>query len=200
MIAYVAAPDGSASHETAAFADVTPCGWLSAQDQFRWGYDDDETTERDAVSSATAGRRERQRRPKGSAVTTMLEGRRRIRRVRLRAASPKPKRDGKLARPVTAQTHALPEEERAEVGKKYRDPEELFLALQAGNATLILRASWVMKQRGGRLPKRGDKLPRRGQITVAELREHPPGVQVQGPGALPVTIALSHFRRTKEHA
>jgi hypothetical protein len=93
----------------------------------------------------------------------------------------------------------LPEEERAAVGKPYTDAEELFLALEAGggNATLILRASWVKKQRGGRLPKRGDKLPPEATITVDELRDIAKA-STCNKGALPV-IALSHFWRTKEN-
>ena len=94
---------------------------------------------------------------------------------------------------------ALTEEQRAGVGRKYSDPEELWLALEAsgGEATLILRASWVMKQRGGRLPKRGDTLPPEATITVAELRAIAKASKCEH-GALPV-IALSHFWRTKEH-
>ena len=98
----------------------------------------------------------------------------------------------------------LPPAELEKLGTKYTDPEALWEALGAldGKATLILRGSWVKKQRGGRLPKRGDQLPSEALITVQELREihakakeHP-----QGPmyGALPA-IALSHYWRTKEH-
>ena len=98
-----------------------------------------------------------------------------------------------------ARVQALSDGERNEIGKRYTDPEELFLALEAGggNATLILRASWVMKQRGGRLPKRGDTLPPEATITVAELRAIAKASKCEH-GALPV-IALSHFWRTKEH-
>ena len=98
-----------------------------------------------------------------------------------------------------ARVQALSEGERNEIGKRYTDPEELWLALEAGggNATLILRASWVMKQRGGRLPKRGDHLPPEATITVAELRAIAKACECKY-GALPV-IALSHFWRTKEH-
>ena len=103
-----------------------------------------------------------------------------------------------------ARVRQLPPAELANLGTKYTDPEALWEALGAldGKATLILRGSWVKKQRGGRLPKRGDKLPDEALITVQELREihakakeHP-----QGPmyGALPA-IALSHYWRTKEH-
>ena len=67
-----------------------------------------------------------------------------------------------------------------------------------GKATLILRGSWVKKQRGGRLPKRGDG---EALITVQELRE----IHAKAKGgpkppkkALPA-IALSHYWRTKEH-
>ena len=84
-------------------------------------------------------------------------------------------------------------------GKKYTDPEELFAALEAGggHATLILRGSWVVKQRGGRLPKRGTELPPDATIMVGELR----GIHKASTckfGALPV-IGLSHFWRTKEN-
>merc|ERR1711965_693590 len=67
----------------------------------------------------------------------------------------------------------LPPAELAKLGTKYTDPEALWEALGAldGKATLILRASWVKKQRGGRLPKRGDQLPSEALITVQELRE-----------------------------
>ena len=67
----------------------------------------------------------------------------------------------------------LPPAELAKLGTKYTDPEALWEALGAldGKATLILRGSWVKKQRGGRLPKRGDKLPSEALITVQELRE-----------------------------
>ena len=98
-----------------------------------------------------------------------------------------------------ARVQALPEQERAAVGKKYTEPEELFSALDAGSgdAALILRASWLKGQRGGRLPKRGDPLPPEATITVAELRAIAKASRCQH-GALPV-IALSHFWRTKEH-
>ena len=98
-----------------------------------------------------------------------------------------------------ARVKALPEQERAAIGKKYTDPEALFAALEAGggNATLILRASWVKTQRGGRLPKRGDPLPPEATITVTELRDIAKASTCTF-GALPV-IALSHFWRTKEH-
>ena len=106
----------------------------------------------------------------------------------------------------------LPPAELAKLGTKYTDPEALWEALGAldGKATLILRGSWVKKQRGGRLPKRGDKLPPEALITVQELREiHAKALALPrndpkgGPtqplyGALPA-IALSHYWRTKEH-
>ena len=86
---------------------------------------------------------------------------------------------------------ALSEAERMAVGRKYTDPEELFLALEAGggHATLILRGSWVVKQRGGRLPKRGNALPPEATITIAELRAIAKASKCKY-GALPV-IALS---------
>ena len=105
----------------------------------------------------------------------------------------------------------LPPAELAKLGTKYTDPEALWEALGAldGKATLILRGSWVKKQRGGRLPKRGDKLPDEALITVQELREiHAKALALPeyddegGPTrpekALPA-IALSHYWRTKEH-
>ena len=94
---------------------------------------------------------------------------------------------------------------------KYTDPEALWEALGAlnGKATLILRGSWVKKQRGGRLPKRGDELPSEALITVQELREihakalalpdfDPKGGPTRPDTAQPA-IALSHYWRTKEH-
>ena len=106
----------------------------------------------------------------------------------------------------------LPPAELAKLGTKYTDPEALWEALGAldGKATLILRGSWVKKQRGGRLPKRGDKLPSEALITVQELREiHAKALALPGrynakggptrpEKALPA-IALSHYWRTKEH-
>ena len=97
---------------------------------------------------------------------------------------------------------ALPEGERSVVGKRYNDPEELFRALEAGGAgaggaTLMLRASWLKTQRGGRLPKRGDPLPPEATITVGELRAIHKASKCEH-GALPL-ITLSHFWRTKEH-
>ena len=97
----------------------------------------------------------------------------------------------------------LPPAELAKLGTKYTDPEALWEALGAldGKATLILRGSWVKKQRGGRLPKRGDKLPSEALITVQELREiHAKAKGGRRPPskALPA-IALSHYWRTKEH-
>ena len=106
----------------------------------------------------------------------------------------------------------LPPAELAKLGTKYTDPEALWEALGAldGKATLILRGSWVKKQRGGRLPKRGDKLPPEALITVQELREiHAKALALPGrynakggptrpEKALPA-IALSHYWRTKEH-
>ena len=98
-----------------------------------------------------------------------------------------------------ARIKALSDEERAAVGKKYNNPEELWCALEAGggDATHILRASWLKTQHGGRLPKRGDELPPEAIITVAELRQIAKASKCEY-GALPV-IALSHFWRTKEH-
>ena len=92
----------------------------------------------------------------------------------------------------------LPPAELAKLGTKYTDPEALWEALGAldGKATLILRGSWVKKQRGGRLPKRGDKLPPEALITVQELREIQ--AKAKAKKALPA-IALSHYWRTKEH-
>ena len=98
-----------------------------------------------------------------------------------------------------ARVRALPDAEREAIGKKYYEAEELFSALEAGDGqgTLMLRASWVKKQRGGRLPKRGDPLPPEATITVRELRDiHKASKCLYG--ALPV-IALSHFWRTKEN-
>ena len=92
---------------------------------------------------------------------------------------------------------ALPEEERSTIGSRYNAPEELFLALEAGDATLTLRASWLKTQRGGRFPKRGDPLLPEATITVDELRAIHKASKCEY-GALPV-IALSHFWRTKEH-
>ena len=99
----------------------------------------------------------------------------------------------------------LPPAELAKLGTKYTDPEALWEALGAldGKATLILRGSWVKKQRGGRLPKRGDKLPSEALITVQELREiHAKAFALpkysRPEKALPA-IALSHYWRTKEH-
>ena len=91
------------------------------------------------------------------------------------------------------------DDERAALGRKYTDPEELFAALEAGgdDATFLLRGSWVRTQRGGRLPKRGDPLPPEARITVKELRAITKASECRF-GALPV-IALSHYWRTKEH-
>ena len=98
--------------------------------------------------------------------------------------------------------NALPEHERALIGRKYVDPEELWRALEAegGDGTLMLRGSWMKEQSvagGFRLPKRGEPLPPEATITVAELREISRNSNCQY-GALPI-IALSHFWRTKEH-
>ena len=106
----------------------------------------------------------------------------------------------------------LPPAELAKLGTKYTDPEALWEALGAlnGEATRILRGSWVKKQRGGRLPKRGDELPPEALITVQELREiHakalalPDRYDAKGGPSRPDTalpaIALSHYWRTKEH-
>jgi len=84
----------------------------------------------------------------------------------------------------------LDPDEYARLGSKYVDAGELWAALEAldGTATLLLRASWVKTQRGGRLPKRGTLLPREAFITVQELREiH---AKSSAKHALPV-IALS---------
>ena len=53
-----------------------------------------------------------------------------------------------------ARVRQLPPAELAKLGTKYTDPEALWEALGAlnGKATHILRATWVKKQRGGRLP------------------------------------------------
>ena len=96
----------------------------------------------------------------------------------------------------------LADGERGRVGTKYTDPQQLWLALDAGggSGTLLLRASWMKQQRvehGFRIPKRGDELPAEAIITVAELREITKKSRCMY-GALPV-IALSHFWRTKEH-
>ena len=84
----------------------------------------------------------------------------------------------------------LDPDEYARLGSKYVDAGELWQALHAldGTATLMLRASWVKTQRGGRLPKRGSLLPPEAFITVQELREiH---AKSSAKHALPV-IALS---------
>ena len=84
----------------------------------------------------------------------------------------------------------LDPDEYARLGSKYVDAGELWAALEAldGTATLLLRASWVKTQRGGRLPKRGSPLPPGAFITVQELREiH---AKSSAKHALPV-IALS---------
>lgn len=101
-----------------------------------------------------------------------------------------------------ARVEALTKKKRAALGKKYSNAEELWQALDAGggNATLLLRASWLKEQRvedGFRLPKRGTALPVEATITVAELRSIARKSRCQY-GALPV-IALSHFWRTKEN-
>ena len=92
----------------------------------------------------------------------------------------------------------LPPDEFERLGSKYTDAEELFTALDelGGTATLMLRASWLKQQKGGRLPKRGSELPPEATITVAELRE----IQRKSRAkfAKPV-IAVSHFWRTKEN-
>ena len=69
-----------------------------------------------------------------------------------------------------ARVRQLPPAELAKLGTKYTDPEALWEALGAlnGKATLILRATWVKTQRGGRLPKRGDKLPPEALATVVD--------------------------------
>eukprot|EP00966_Prymnesium_polylepis_P122469 2831078-Prymnesium_polylepis.2 len=73
--------------------------------------------------------------------------------------------------------------------------EALFDALD-GEGTLLMRASWMRKQKGRRLPKRGGPLPPEATNTVAELREiHS---RSGAKHALPV-ITISHFWRTKEH-
>ena len=97
-----------------------------------------------------------------------------------------------------ARVRRLPPAELAKLGTKYTDAEALWEALGAlnGEATFILRATWVRKQRGGRLPKRGDKLPPEALIAVKELREiHS---KSKAKKALPA-ITLSHYWRTKEH-
>ena len=93
-----------------------------------------------------------------------------------------------------ARVKALPKKKRAALGSKYTDAEKLFLALEAGggDATLILRTSWVKNQRGGRLPKRGDTLPPEATITVKELRAIHKASKCKH--ALPV-IALSQCAR-----
>ena len=98
-----------------------------------------------------------------------------------------------------ARVKALPAEEQSLLGNKYTDPEELWRALEAGggDATQVLRASWLKVQHGGRLPKRGDPLPPEATITVAELRQIAQASSCKH-GALPV-ITLSHYWRTKEH-
>ena len=60
-----------------------------------------------------------------------------------------------------ARVKSLSPDEHKAVGRKYTDPEALFAALEAGggDATLVLRASWVKRQRGCRFPKRGEALP-----------------------------------------
>ena len=77
-------------------------------------------------------------------------------------------------RAEVARVEALPAEERARMGDKYTDQENLWLALEAGdgNATLILAASWLRKQKvakGFRLPRRGDPLPPEATLSIARL-------------------------------
>ena len=99
--------------------------------------------------------------------------------------------DTQLAiRSEVSRQRRLPPAELAMLGGKYTDAEALWVALDAldGNATLILRGSYLKKQRGGWLPKRGTTLPPDAVITVKELREiH---AKSKAKHALPV-IALS---------
>ena len=111
-----------------------------------------------------------------------------------------------VIRAEIARVRQLPPAELAKLGTKYTDPEALWEALGAlnGEATRILRGSWVKTQRGGRLPKRGDDLPAEARIGVAELREihakalAQPDKWRRPKKALPA-ITLSHYWRTKEH-
>ena len=92
-----------------------------------------------------------------------------------------------------------------EIGGNFTRPEAIFDALElaGGEATVLLRASWLRRQRGhgARLPKRGSSLPPSALISAAELRAiyaAARGRVGRKHASLPL-IAVSHMWRSKEH-
>lgn len=93
--------------------------------------------------------------------------------------------------------------ERATLGSDFTEADAVWQALSEndGQATVLLRASWLRTRKGERLPKRGDPLPPNALIGVAELRciyEAAHGRVGKKHTALPL-IVVSHFWRSKAH-
>lgn len=98
---------------------------------------------------------------------------------------------------------ALPSEEAARIGLEYTEADAIWRHLDEmdGEATLLLRASWLRKQRGSLLPKRGTPLPEEATIRSPELRDiyhAAKGKTGRRQVALPF-IAVSHYWRTQQH-
>lgn len=103
-----------------------------------------------------------------------------------------------------ARIKRLPFTEQERIGANFREGSAIFDALGAadGDATLLLRASWLRRQRAAdRLPKRGDKLPPEATISADELRTiyaNACGRNGRGQTLVPL-IVLSHFWRARSH-
>lgn len=110
-----------------------------------------------------------------------------------------------------ARVQAMPAAERHTFGSRFTDPEAVWSALEedGGEHTKLVRASWLIAQRGGRLfkrPGRGRRapaewLPEEAYISPAELREihrrsHRNVDGTGGPASALPLIALSHYWRT----
>ena len=97
-------------------------------------------------------------------------------------------------------SHQLSTKTTGMVETKYTEAQAIWEALEAhgGQATRLVRASWLMTQRGGRLPKCGD-LPSNGYISVSELREIHENIKKTAQWTKPLPIvAISYCWRTPE--
>ena len=116
------------------------------------------------------------------------------------AAAKRAELEAKSAEEQAAETAAAIDEALARGGAsemtKYDDPMAIFEALE-GDATQLLRGSWVRDAPPGTvLGKRGE-LPPEAIITVGELREIYANSSVQHK-SLPF-ISISHYWRSKKH-
>lgn len=179
----------SGSTASPAFTSATPKGMLLLRSPFAWKSALAPTAATDDVSPSVQSR-----------VTRWLPG------SQGRLQVPGFDAAAETRRAIEAEVRrvrALPPAETASVGKEFTEAEAIFSTLEEaeGEATVLVRASWLRAQRGHRLPKRGSQLPPEALIGASELRaifHAASGRDGRKQQALPF-IAVSHFWRTKEH-